>query len=347
MDTNTENDLLSKQNVVAVAEGEKWINGTNTGAKAILVFVEQKISESKLRDSDIIPKSIDGMVTDVVGRTGLITTFSNTERTRPLVPGYSCGHLWVTAGTLGGFFKDRDGDVVGLSNNHVLAATNRGRRWDGVRGHWTVQPGVLDDDRWRRNKVGNLKDYKNLIKGNNQEDSAIFLVTGEYVTDIPNIGEVVGFNDDVKVGDTLQKTGRTTGHKTATVIATNATVNVHYGNGVVYKFTDQIMTGYMSQGGDSGSLTIDMNNNVAGLLFAGSNATTIHNKIKYPRDTYGLSLIIDTVETITYTVKINDVDSPNTYTRGDFEKALAFAKQQAIDGNAVDITVSYHVEPSS
>jgi hypothetical protein len=40
------------------------------------------------------------------------------------------------------------------------------------------------------------------------------------------------------------------------------------------------MAGAMSQGGDSGSAVLDEENNLVGLLFAGSDTTTIINRIQ-------------------------------------------------------------------
>jgi len=333
MDNSVEKELFKKRNVVAVAKGEKWSGGQNTGEEAVLVFVNDKKEEKHLDKDDIVPQKIDGIVTDVVGKTGTIKPFSNISKVRPLIPGYSVGHLWVTAGTLGAFFEDSNGEIVGLSNNHVLAATNRGICWDGYRGHWTVQPGVYDDGVWRRNKVGNLKLYKKINGIANYEDSAIFKIDDnvQYETSIPNIGDVLGFNDDVKIGDVLQKNGRTTGYRKASVIAIDGTVNVDYGS-TTYVFKDQIITQNIGAGGDSGSLVLDMNGNAVGLLFAGSDTITIHNKIKYPRQTYGLKVIntgVQIDERISFSINFDDASVANDYGINDLDKVINFARQKA------------------
>lgn len=348
MDTSIENELLSKKNVVAVAKGEKWTAGRNTGEDALLVFVTKKKNKRFIRKKDLVPNKIGGMHTDVVGKTGTISAFSNTSRVRPIRPGYSCGHLWVTAGTIGAFFKDKDDNIVGLSNNHVLAAVNRGNRWDGYRGHWTVQPGVYDDNGWRKNKIGNLKDYKNIINGDNFEDSAIFRLDDESNVEysIYKIGEIMGFNDNINVGDILQKTGRTTDYKKSSVIANDATVNVDYGRFGVFRFKDQIITNSMSAGGDSGSLTLDMQNNAAGLLFAGSRTVTIHNKIKYPRETYGLKIIGNEIsEDISFSIKINGDTINNNYSITDINEVIKNARIDAKNGKDVDVAIFYSVNP--
>jgi len=58
----------------------------------------------------------------------------------------------------------------------------------------------------------------------------------------------------------------------------SASVKVNYDNQTAL-FRDQILTTNMSQGGDSGSLVLDMKARAVGLLFAGSEQVTILNHI--------------------------------------------------------------------
>lgn len=345
--------FLSKKNVVGVGVGEKWTDGTNTHEPSLLVFVEKK--ESDLHYVDVIPSVINGIKTDVVGRSGIFKSHANTSKIRPIQPGYSCGHLQVTAGTIGAFFRDYSGDIVGLSNNHVLAAVNK-----GVPGNPIVQPGIYDKSDWNNNIVGTLKHYRDLvktgqlsfnaadwtgIKGYNLEDAATFKMSdiNNYNTSIPGIGEVADFRDVVNVGETLQKVGRTTGLTSANVISTGATVVVNYGNGLNFEFRDQIVTGGMSQGGDSGSITLDSNKNIVGLLFAGSDTITIHNRIRYPRASWGLQIIhsVPLIESLTYTVIVDGVTQVNSYAEADFAKALADARALARTGKSVTVSTSF------
>jgi hypothetical protein len=60
----------------------------------------------------------------------------------------------------------------------------------------------------------------------------------------------------------------------------DVTANVSYGGTSVARFTDQLLGGPMSKGGDSGSAVVDAGNNLVGLLFAGSDTTTIINRIE-------------------------------------------------------------------
>src|SRR5713101_5810378 len=60
-------------------------------------------------------------------------------RRRPLVVGCSIGHFRITAGTLGCFVSTKSGEPRILSNNHVLANENSGKKGDAI-----IQPGQFD-----------------------------------------------------------------------------------------------------------------------------------------------------------------------------------------------------------
>jgi hypothetical protein len=353
---SVENDFLKRKNVVGVAIGQKWSNGVNTGEEAILVFVERKIDKKALKKQDLIPPTINGVKTDVVGKTGSFKSLAYTQKIRPICPGYSCGHKLVTAGTIGAFFTDWEGQVVGLSNNHVIAATNKARILiDSI-----YQPGVYDYSNYTSNTIGKLKRYRTLssnlsfnaadwcrIYGYNLEDSGIFTINDgiEIDNEIPGIGYLNGFNDDVNVGDVLRKCGRTTQLTHGNVIATNASVYVNYDR-VTYLFKDQIITSDMSDGGDSGSVTVDANNNAVGLLFAGSSNSTVHNRIRYPRASFGLEIYnpVSINESIGYTLVVDGNFKDILYNSiDDFADAAKYAKDLAKAGSSVALSVNYDV----
>lgn len=85
------------------------------------------------------------------------------------------------------------------------------------------------------------------------------------------------------LGMKVRKSGRTTGYTEGTITLMNATVNVSYNTptGVRQaRFSGQVMTSPMSQGGDSGSLIVEIGStNAVGLLFAGSSRATIFTPI--------------------------------------------------------------------
>jgi non-ribosomal peptide synthetase component F len=70
----------------------------------------------------------------------------------------------------------------------------------------------------------------------------------------------------------------------------DVTVSVVYGSNIAI-FRNQLMAGAMSQGGDSGSTVLDMSKRVVGLLFAGSNTTTIMNPIQFVLDALQVQIV--------------------------------------------------------
>lgn len=100
--------------------------------------------------------------------------------------------------------------------------------------------------------------------------------------DILGIG-IVNETTLPRLGMRVRKFGRTTSYTEGNITLLNATVNVAYSTARgtrTARFTGQVITEAMSQGGDSGSLIVDVNENKAvGLLFAGSNLATIFTPI--------------------------------------------------------------------
>jgi len=88
----------------------------------------------------------------------------------------------------------------------------------------------------------------------------------------------------------IKKCGRTTGFTQGEIQQIDVTVKVQYGGGRVALFTDQLLAGAMSQGGDSGSVVLDESDKLVGLLFAGSDNSTIINRIENVFSSLNLSL---------------------------------------------------------
>ena len=197
------------------------------------------------------------------------------SRQRPLLIGSSIGHFRITAGTLGCFVKTRkDGLVRILSNNHVLANENAGRRGDPV-----TQPGRFDSGKRGKDTVGALDSFVRLTRtSSNLVDAAIATVRDGIQFDgqtLRDIGQLNGSSSSIlETGDEVRKVGRTTGLRPGRVTAfelDNVIVGYDMGN---LRFDDQIEiegaeTGPFSQGGDSGSLIFNGDRQAVALLFAG------------------------------------------------------------------------------
>jgi hypothetical protein len=306
-----ERSLFRRANVLGVALGHKVTGGRETHEPCVVVYVERKLPEAALARRDVVPKDLEGVRTDVVqtGRFRALVLMQRpdpprTTRVRPAPCGVSVGHVRVTAGTLGVLARRRDGTVVVLSNNHILANSN-----DAAPGDAILQPGRADGGidadaiarltdfvpiafsepgafgRFLERIAGPLlarlglglrrlpSDRANLVDAAIAEPTGPDLVTPE----ILGIGRVRG-TADPDVGMRVAKSGRTTGVTWGTVTALDGVVHVDYG-GKTALFRQVVVSDLHSRGGDSGSLVLDGDERAVGLLFAGSDVTTLANPI--------------------------------------------------------------------
>jgi len=197
-------------------------------------------------------------------------------RQRPLLIGCSIGHYRITAGTLGAFvLLQREGQVRVLSNNHVLADENRGRKGDAI-----LQPGVYDGGTRPRVRVGGLDLFVRLkSRAANRVDAALAALDKDVDYDphtLKGLGALAAAPDlPIEDVDLVDKLGRTTGRTTGRVSAIevdNLIVAYEEGN---LRFDGQVeiegTAGPFSQGGDSGSLIVTSHaRQGVALLFAGS-----------------------------------------------------------------------------
>ncbi len=297
---------MKKANVVSVGLGFRKCGGRSTGRKCIVVGVSRKIPKSLLDPKDLVPDYAD------VVEIGDIRALGQSP-VRPAPGGVSIGHYRITAGTFGCVVKS-GGERVILSNNHILANSNEaeigdriyqpapsdgGAEQDTIAHLLRYEPLVFRDNlpdcpigrvaslvaNWLSKLFGSrtrLASYREdaIEEGAaNSIDAAIArpLEDSQILDEIVQIGKPTGILSEVSLGTTLQKYGRTTGYTTAEVEQVNVTVRVGYGGNRSALFENQIITGAMSAGGDSGSAVLDMDNNLVGLLFAGSNTSTILN----------------------------------------------------------------------
>jgi hypothetical protein len=304
--------LLDKGNIVGLGIGHKITDEKDTGEACLSVFVSQKLDPDEIGVADMIPKTVGKFKTDVV-ETGEIFAGVNAMeelpepdtqeeagietlrvRVRPAQGGYSVGHYSITAGTIATAviaarpYPGIPGKYYILSNNHVLANSNNARIGNAI-----LQPGPYDGGRYPRDLIARLSRYVPIRFGGspNYVDAAI--AEGQFHDldrQIYWIGYIKGVRA-VRVGEIVQKTGRTTNYTTGRVTAINATVNVNYGGSRVARMVRQIVTTNMSAGGDSGSLLCDLNENAVGLLFAGSSSVTIHNDIRYVQRLLGIRVV--------------------------------------------------------
>ncbi|NLS44123.1 MAG: hypothetical protein GX969_00050 [Firmicutes bacterium] len=217
-----------------------------------------------------------------------------------------------------------------LSNNHVLANATSGRDGRAQLGDPIVQPGIADGGTVEQHGIAVLERFipiktdeeippcfvtksieaimnkwlstskskvrveiitKQLRDTLNLVDAAIArpLNPDLISTDILGLGEIKGVREpDLRLR--VKKSGRTTGVTEGEIQIIDATVSVVYSGGTTVVFTDQVLTGKMAEGGDSGALLVDEDMNGVGLLFAGSAKVTIYNRITTVMEMLNVSL---------------------------------------------------------
>ena len=310
--------ILKKKNVRGLGFGYKYSGGKRTAKKCLVVFVEKKVSLEELDKRDVIPVELSGVQTDVKEVGHIVAHAARTDKWRPTPPGVSIGHYAISAGTFGAVVKDvTTKEIRLLSNNHVFANSNKANIGDVILQPGPFDNGVNPDDviavldrfipleylaetnyeqdpssatrriasflNWFADLFGaNYRFYtKRISKGVNLVDAAIArpLKPDEISNEIIDIG-VVDAIKNATLGMKVRKSGRTSETTFGSIEALDATIQVNYDLDKVAQFEHQILTTSMSQGGDSGSLLVDAEENKAvGLLFAGSDLVTIHSPI--------------------------------------------------------------------
>ncbi len=310
------NKILEMENVVGVGVGFKEKAGKVTDEESVVIYVKKKVNKNELRSHDVIPDKIEDSKTDVI-EIGEIKLLVNTDRFRPVKPGCSIGHYAISAGTLGAIVKDRKtGQRLFLSNNHVLANVTDGRDGRAAEGDAILQPGAYDGGKMDKDLVARLYRYApitkmfsesecpvataavytvnsiikkvkpsytvKLLKASNKSnivDAALAMpVENNFSDEIIQIGRVEGTTEPY-LGQRIKKSGRTTGYTEGIVKAIDVTMRVSLGGNNYGIFSEQVLSDIKSAPGDSGSLILDTENRAVGLLFAGSETTTLFNKI--------------------------------------------------------------------
>ena len=315
--TNTQEyeHLLDCKNVLAVDYDDE----TNT----LTVFVSQKLPDADLADEDNVKKRVSGVTVHVEDagygdeRDGFdalafLEPLPDAEagrhnRHRPVVGGISEINAKSTAATAGpyparvtdtsaGNWGDSisEGDLVRLSNNHVYARVNKGKFGEPV-----IQPSPMDGGSMPDDKTGELRGYVTV------EDGALVDVAARSVDPEQESPEYYKLDDSWPTsvrredyrslkGQTVTKSGRTTGVTQGDVKATGASVRVNYGEEGTITLRDQLIAGPMSKGGDSGSpVFLDSTGELVGLLFAGSARQTIFSKIAAVESELGVELLTE------------------------------------------------------
>ncbi len=291
---SVENDFLKMENVNAVGIGPKIVNGEYTDELAIQVYVTEKKDQKNLKKSEIIPKTIENIKTDIIERTFVlqhlpvllddIAIMKDTGKYNTLIGGISMGPCrsvyleppevktagyYVFVGTLGAVVKDNEtGNKMLLSNFHVMCIDDQWKVGDKM-----AQPSLVDGGKCPADVVGELQ----RAALTTDVDAAVSSHTARPIScEIQEIGKVKG-TANAAVGLAVRKRGRTTELTYGNVDSLNMKVQIDYGNGLGVKtLTNQIhiaqdksKNALFGNEGDSGSAVVNSKNEIIGLHFAG------------------------------------------------------------------------------
>jgi len=295
-----EGRLFQDPNIVGLGSGYRRRDGELTDEPALVAYVATKVPVRRLSADRLLPRALTfyhpleavnlTVATDVV-EVGRIFAYAHTGRYRPAPGGVSIGHPTATAGTLGGYVLDqRTGEVLLLSNNHVIAGQNACQAGDPILQQGPLDGGLEPDVLARLERWVPLDFAPN---GSNLVDAAVARPVMLSAVELAILGLGAGPNaaTAAQVGMAVQKSGRsterTTGGRVASIDATFR-VDYSYTGSRVAWFRDALIVlgpeGF-SQPGDSGSLllTEEADPKVMGLLFAGnaSGAFSLGNHIQH------------------------------------------------------------------
>ena len=247
------------------------------------------IARERIPRNLLFPGGYEEIRTQVVN-VGSVTSsgfhnIGSRERARPAYPGCSLSHLNMQTGTLGLIVRCEcpDDSLYILSSTHVLTEYGEFKPGDAI-----IQPGKNDGGN-EDDKIGEL--YRACeIKYHdrhfsNTADAALARVIDIINVREPilNIGKHEGFNLQIRRDMDVKKSGRTSGVSYGKIRDPEARLRIPYPRGPQSTskagFRDVVLCSVFSQSGDSGAAVLNRNNEVVGLLMAGSNTATVFCKI--------------------------------------------------------------------
>lgn len=265
--------LVRPSHVHAVGVGGK----NDTGEPAVVVYVTHKLPEAEVPRAELVPRTIDGVPTDVVqSRIPRLAGCTDERRGvhRPLIGGVSVGRQNGPSGTLAAFVRStRTGDPADatflLSNSHVLFS-GRGRP-ENVR---VVQPASDDGE---GGIVATLVRATRITMGSPiRADAAIARLHdgGSARNEICSIGRISATAAPSRGAD-VEMHGRTSGRTVGRVETTGLAAEVLDDRGRTLQFLDAFRVAAPADAtavagpGDSGALVVEEGTGTAvGLLYA-------------------------------------------------------------------------------
>jgi hypothetical protein len=218
--------------------------------------------------------------TDVV-QLGRPVPEANVERT-PIEPGFSIGHVDITAGTLGALLGPASAPRI-LSNSHVLANSGLGQIGDSI-----IYPGDADGGVAPADTIARLTQVQPFIVGGefvNTMDAATATVDAgsrkKLRTRIPGLGVIPGPTAVPQRRMKVTKVGRTSGQTSGEITDIHFRFVLPYDGVGSVGYLDQVLCTRYTQPGDSGALVLEVGTNRAvGLHFAGASGGSVFSPIR-------------------------------------------------------------------
>ncbi len=269
----------------------------------IVVYIEKpEVSRKvpKVLDGYSVKHVVTGRIKALQATTATETliipaaTYSRTSAQRPVFGGISLGNARFpnSAGTLGLVTSNN----YVLSNAHILAMDSNANFVPIGTAAW--QPGGYDGGS-SSNSIGMLYRYIPIrfysFFANNYADAAIATLTvsgnkGSILNATNNGFYTISGSTTVSTGDTVRKSGRSSGVTSNTIYSQSASVRVYYTSFKWAIFRDQILVNQpFIQAGDSGS-SVDKDGKFVGLVFAGSDTIGVVSKAKYIISSLGITI---------------------------------------------------------
>lgn len=284
--------FLQNSNIVAVGNGNKEVNGVNTNIPGLVFFVKKKVSTNLLNPLMIIPKRINGVITDVLeeGEGKAERTYYNKSYLKAFyksMPALGGGCLSIDVSedkmyisTLGYTVTERRTreSIYFLASAHFLDIKGGFRLGKQV----NYSRGVNNDNEeiWLlglMRKIVPIKYSNKFIPITyNLSDAGIGYVgvnnskTKEFIYSGLMNGKFVKDIEKIKKGDVIYKVGVSTGYTEGIVKSLNAIAKFSDRSNREYYMKDQIVVEMRANEGDSGSLGINKKNDKAfGMLNGG------------------------------------------------------------------------------
>ncbi len=264
-------DILKQKDITGIGVGVKSVNGKLSDELAVIIMVKKKLPKNKISKNRLLPKYLDKHKVDVIETGEIKATAVYDAKIRPAIPGYSCGHPEITAGTFGCVVYKGATRYL-LSNNHVIANRNDCNVGDKI-----YQPGVADGG-VEADTIATLSEWVTIEENVNVDCAIAEITSPELVSDVGVWGGSIDNYTEPELNDVIFKTGRTTGTTIDILSYEHVDMNINYGGSLgTITITDCFATvGNDSvQGGDSGSVGRLDDNIAVGLAFASATSIPI------------------------------------------------------------------------